>query len=155
MTELSKLSRERLDALVTRCGENGAHLAGIIRMIRDYDVQLFLLPQISRPLCEELALARRPFIALIGDDTDRALGPDFFDISSLDQLFAVVEAAALISGAARADVYDTIGSLAALYSLNVLIVETRSEQEIAWTKALQRVNPHLPTIICTVETTRQ
>ena len=155
MIELCKLNRERLDTLAARCSTDAAHLAGIVRMIRDYGVRLLILPQLSRPLTEELALAQRPFIALIGDDTDRALGPDYFDRASLDRLFGMVEAAAVISSAAHADVYDMIGSLAALLGLNVLIVETRPAQEIAWTKALQRVNPHLPIVICTVEAPRQ
>lgn len=149
------LSRDRLDALAAKANVDAPHLAGIVNIVRDCGVHLLIVPQLSRSMSEELAKAQQPFIALLGDDTDRAVGPNFFDKSSLDRLIGMVDAAAVIASAPRADVYNTVGSLAVLLARNVLIVETRPEQEIAWTQAIQRVRPCLPTLLCTVETARQ
>lgn len=152
---ISKLSRGRLDALATKASVDAPHLAGILQLVRDCGVQLLIVPQQAYAIRDVVAEARRPFVAIIADDTDRAVGPDFFEKASLDRFLGLADAAAVISSAARADVYNAVGSLAALLARNVIIVETRPEQEIAWTKALQRVSPCLPTVVCTVEATRQ
>ncbi|MGF1641913.1 MAG: hypothetical protein ACFCUO_13280, partial [Rhodospirillales bacterium] len=60
-----------------------------------------------------------------------------------------------LGDAPRADVYDGLSALAALFARNILIVETRPEQEIAWIKVIQQAKADLPLIVCTVEATRQ
>ena len=148
---LHRLGRDGFDALEARASVHAPHLSGILQMVRHCGVQLLIIPQLRHAMSQAVANAKRPFIALVGDDAERSVGPDFFDRPSLDRFIGMADAAAVISSAARADVYNAVGSMAVLLARNVLIVETSLEQEIAWTKAIQRVSPCLPTIICTVK----
>jgi hypothetical protein len=150
-----KASREWLGELAAKVSVQAPHLVTLIMVVRDFGVQLMIVPQASTPMMEDLAPARRPFVAIIGDDTDRAVGPDYFDKPSLDRLIGMADIAAVVASAPRRDVYDGLGSLAALYGRNALIVEIRPEQEIPWAQAIQAVKPNLPLIVCTVAATPQ
>lgn len=63
--------------------------------------------------------------------------------------------AAMTASAPRTGTYDRFNSLGALYARNIIIVETRPEQEITWIKAIQQVKAELPLILFTVKAIRQ
>ena len=92
----------------------------------------------------------RPFIVILGDDTDRALGPGHFHGPSIERLIGMVDVAAVMSGAPCNDVYADMSALAAWSRQNVLMVETRVEQEDAWIETIWQVAPELRMVICTV-----
>jgi len=148
-------TREQLDRIVSAASSHAPHLASVLEVVRDHGVKLLIVPQIAEPMTEALDTAMRPFIAVIGDDTERSVGPGYFDKASLDRLIGMADGAAVVSSAPNKDVYQGLSALAALFARNVLIVETRPEQEIAWVKAIQAAKANLPLIVCTVEATRQ
>lgn len=155
MTEYATVSRERLNALHAETLLRAPHLAPVIEVVRDFAVKLLFVAQHQEPMTDALDVAERPFIALVADDTDRAVGPGYFDRPSLDRLIGMSDAAAIVAGAPRADVYEGLSALTALFDRNVLIIETRPEQEIAWVHAVHGAKPDLPLIVCSVEATRQ
>jgi hypothetical protein len=149
------VNRAQLDEMIARTGQHAPHLTPVIEVVRDFGSRLLLVPQTTEAMTEALDVAERPFIAIVADDTDRAVGPDHFDRASLDRLIGMADGAAVVASAPRADVYDRLSALAALFARNILIVETRPEQEIGWIKAIQQAKADLPLIVCTVEATRQ
>ncbi|CAA2161172.1 hypothetical protein MBRA_06332 [Methylobacterium brachiatum] len=90
----------------------------------------------------------RGFVAVIGDDMDRADGPSGFRRKSLRRLLGAVGGVSLISCEILPDVYATAAQLAA-FGQNVAIIETRPEQEGAWLDFLKEVAPRANLLICT------
>jgi hypothetical protein len=109
-----------------------------------------VLEQSGEPFMDVLTAAKEPFIALIGDDTDRAVGPGFYHQPSLRHLISLIGDAAVISSAPPVEVYAAMACTVAILRINTVIVETRIEQEIPWITALRGVQPNLPTIVATV-----
>jgi hypothetical protein len=150
-----RVGRARLDEMAARMSDRAPHLLGIVTAVRDFGAQFMFVPQMSTPMMKELNVAQRPFIAIVGDDTDRAVGPEYFDKPSLERLIGMADIAAVVACEPRRDVYGGLSMLAGLFGHNALIVETRPEQEIPWTQAIQAAKPNLPLIICTVAATPQ
>lgn len=101
-----------------------------------------------------IKLLKRPFIVMVGDDTDCALGPDQYDSKALDRLIGMADGVAIVSCAPPPEAYSSI-ALMAMAQRNGLIIETRPEQEIAWTNRVQAVCPEMPILLSTVKGPRQ
>ncbi|MGP3722167.1 hypothetical protein [Cereibacter sphaeroides] len=142
---------ERLEVKVT---EKAPHLLPIVHAIRDHCVGFLVIPQRATGLDRGLKLLERPFIVMVGDDTDCALGPDQYDGKALDRLIGMADGVAIISCAPPPEAYSSI-ALMAMAQRNGLIIETRPEQEIAWTNRVQAVCPEMPILLCTVKGPRQ
>ena len=67
---------------------------------------------------------------------------------------AIQRSVAIISCAPPPEAYSSI-ALMAMAQRNGLIIETRPEQEIAWTNRVQAVCPEMPILLCTVKGPRQ
>jgi hypothetical protein len=147
------VTRERISEII---GKNmrAPHLNPVFKAVRDFGVSALIAPQCRDSLDEALDEARDASIVIIGDDTDRALGPDGFHKPSMRRLFQLATETAVISSAPPEHVYAAMSTLAALGRRFVVIVETRPEQEIAWVEFIQAANPNLPILLVTVEAGR-
>ncbi|GEP08577.1 hypothetical protein [Methylobacterium gnaphalii] len=94
------------------------------------------------------AIKGRPFVALLADDTDRALGPAGFHRKSVRRMAAQVSSIAIIASDIVHEAYVTAAAGAAL-GFNMLIVETRPEHEGAWMELLREAAPQASTLLCT------
>lgn len=142
---------ERLESKVT---EKAPHLLPIVHAIRDHGVGFLVIPQRATGLHRGIKLLKRPFIVMVGDDTDCALGPDQYDGKALDRLIGMADGVAIVSCAPPPEAYSSV-ALMAMAQRNGLIIETRPEQEIAWTNRVQAVCPEMPILLCTVKGPRQ
>lgn len=76
MNDHKHMSAEMLDRIEASAAEKAPHLIPILKAIRHHDVGFLVLQQRATRLDRGLDLLQRPFIVLIGDDTDTALGPN-------------------------------------------------------------------------------
>jgi hypothetical protein len=143
-----------LERFETKVAADAPHLLPIVHAIRDHGVGFLVIPQRATGLDRGIKLLQRPFIVMVGDDTDCALGPDQYDGKALDQLIGMADGVAIISCAPPPEAYSSI-ALMAMAQRNGLIIETRPEQEIAWTNRVQAVCPEMPILLCTVKGPRQ
>ncbi len=143
-----------LERFETKVAADAPHLLPIVHAIRDHGVGFLVIPQRATGLHRGIKLLKRPFIVMVGDDTDCALGPDQYDGKSLDRLIGMADGVAIISCAPPPEAYSSI-ALMAMAQRNGLIIETRPEQEIAWTNRVQAVCPEMPILLCTVKGPRQ
>ncbi len=141
---------ERVDAAIAKCAAKAPHLVPLLLAARDNGIGLMIMGQRGASFLDVLASATGPFIALIGDDTDRAVGPGHYHQDSLRRLASVIGGAMVVSSAPPVDAYAAMTVMPAVFGVNTVIVETRPEQEIPWVNALRSVQPDLPTILATV-----
>lgn len=95
--------------------------------------------------------AGRPLIAIVGDDTTKALGPSGFHAESIGDLVRSATHGMIISGAAEPQLYSLAAMAAHMPGgAVVVLIETRLEAEIAWIELLQRAAPGVPLIVSTV-----
>ena len=73
---------------------------------------------------------------------------------ALDRLIGMADCVAIISCAPPPEAYSSI-ALMAMAQRNGLIIETRPEQEIAWTKPRASGLSRKPILLCTVKGPRQ
>jgi hypothetical protein len=144
------ISRERLSEIIGK-NANAPHMNPVLEAVRDFGVGVMWVPQGKYSVDDALNAARNASIVLIGDDTDRALGPTGFDQSSMRRLFQRAEHVAVIASAPPEHVYAGMSTLAALARCFVVIVETRLEQEIAWVEFAKEANPNPSILLATVE----
>lgn len=154
LNEYSRLSGAMLERMETTVAEKAPHLLPVVQVIRDCGVGFLVIPQRATSLDRGIDLLARPFIVTVGDDTDRALGPDQYDRAALKRLIGKVDGVAIVSSAPPPEAYSSIALLAAA-GYNGLIIETRPEREIAWTDLVQAVRADMPILLCCVKATRQ
>ena len=142
--------RERLDALIASGVPKAPHLLPLLLAVRNDGIGLMVLEQSGEPFMNVLTAAKGPFIALIGDDTDRTVGPGFYHQPSLRRLISLIGGAAVVSSTPPVEAYTAMACATTILRVNTVIVETRIEQEIPWITALRGVQPNLPMIVATV-----
>lgn len=136
------ITRARLEEL-SRTGS--AHLRPIYAAMVDPGIGFAMVTQNAGRFALD---AGGPFVALIGDDTDRALGPAGFHRKSVRRLAAQAQSIAIIASAIEPSVYATAAA-GAVFGLNVLIVETRPEQEGAWMDLVKAAAPRASVLLVT------
>ena len=140
------------DHVLAACQQGGRHLTPVMQAVRYYGVSMVFVPQGVKDLDETLPdVLAEPFIALIGDDMYRALGPKAFGKKMLTRLIRQADVAAIVASEAVHEVYDQLSQQAALARRNVLIIETLPNRELEWLGALRKVAPELPITLCTVK----
>ncbi len=97
------------------------------------------------------AMHKCPAIIIIGDDFDRAVGPAGFHLPSIRRAIRACTAFAVISCEPLPHVYGVIAITATLTRRNVMLIETRPEQELAWLGLIQKLAPGRPITLATVE----
>lgn len=144
------ISRANLDALLDDAF-TPPHMIPVFRAIRDNRLRLMIVQQQTGSFIQPMLEIDGPFVTIIADDTDRAVGPDFFHKRSLRRLAETINGAAVIAGTPPPEAYSTMTMMPTLYGHSTAIIETRPEQEIQWVNYLRSVNPELPLIFSTVK----
>jgi hypothetical protein len=91
--------------------------------------------------------SKGPWIVLISDDTDRAVGPEGFHQASINDLFKHAGTAVLVACAPLPALYFAAATAATILRLNAVIIETRPEHELTWSALILRVRPDLPVLV--------
>jgi hypothetical protein len=130
-------TRANLDTAIERSPE---YLHPIIEAVRDHSVAMLFVPQgdeafriPSRP--------SKPVIVIVGDDFDKAHGPDGFHLPSIRRMIRGCSSFAVVSSAAQPLVYATVAAVVAAMRQNAMLIETRPQQEIAWVQMIQKLAP--------------
>lgn len=136
-------------ANLTRAIEGGApHLRPLFLAVRDHGCLFGIAPQGDEPI--HPPPFARPAILLVGDDTDRALGPDGFNRVDLAAFVARCSTAAIVSSAAVEETYAAAATAAVVLRQHVVIVETRLEWEQAWIDFVRAARPDIAMLVSTV-----
>lgn len=154
LTDYSRLTAAMLDRMENAVLAQAPHLSPVVQVVRDCGVGFLVIPQRATGLDRGIDLLARPFVVLIGDDMDSALGPDQYDRAALKRLIDQIDGVAIVCSEPPPEAYSSIALLAAA-GHNGLIIETRPEQEIAWTKLVQGVRADMPILLCSVKASRQ
>ncbi len=72
-----------LERFESKVATDAPHLLPIVHAIRDHGVGFLVIPQCATGLHRGIKLLQRPFIVMVGDDTDYTLGPDQYDSKAL------------------------------------------------------------------------
>ncbi len=140
-------TREKLDRAIDIVEP---HLRPVLMAVRDLGIALFYVHQDSKAF-RMPAEPKRPAMTIIGDDTDRALGPNGFHMPSLRRIIRSSSAFAVVSCEPLAVVYGSVAFATALAGRHSLLIETRPEQELAWMNLIQKHAPGRPIQLATVK----
>jgi len=154
LNDLPKMTGPMLDRMEASAAEKAPHLLPIVNAIRNHGAGFLVVPQRATDLERGIALLARPFIVLVGDDADGALGPEQYDRVALERLIGMADGVAIISSAPPEEAYAGIAKMT-MVDCNGLIIETQPEQEIAWTNLVRAVRPCMPILLCTPKAPRQ
>lgn len=116
-------------------------LRPVIEAVRNYGCGLLTVGQSKQAF---RLPGDRPAIVIIGDDTDRAVGPKGFNFASTRRAIRACHAFAVISCEPLPAVYACVASSAVLLRQNVMLIETRPEQEDAWYNLIRKLAPDRP-----------
>jgi len=131
-------SRARLDEAFEA---SPLFLRPVIEAVRNYGCGLLTVGQSRRPF---RLPGDRPAIVIIGDDTDCALGPHGFNFASMRRAIRHCHAFAVVSCEPLPAVYACVASSAVLLRHNVMLIETRPEQEDAWSSLIRKLAADRP-----------
>lgn len=92
---------------------------------------------------------KRPFVAIVGDDTDRSLGVAGFHRKSIRRLAAITPSIVVIGCELIPSVYAAAAAAAAQARISTLIIETRDEHEGEWIDLVREAAPSANLLICT------
>ena len=134
-----------LSKLDDLCRDGHAHLREIYVAMRTAGIGLALIQQRTGPFHPPKG---RAFIGLIGDDTDRSLGPDGFDRASIRRLLALTHGVCVMSCELVPRVYATAAAVARL-GIATAIIETRPEHEAEWLALVKEAAPGASTLLYT------
>lgn len=145
--EHAKASRERLNFVQAQAAP---HLRPIIAAVRDCDISMMFVPQIADPFRLPRKDAK-PTIFMIGDDLERAEGPDTFHMPSIRRAIRACHDFTVVSGAPLPHIYASAAYTPAIDRRHSMLVETRPEQEIAWVSLIRKLAPGRPIILLSVK----
>lgn len=123
------------------------HVVAVFRAMRDFNVPVLIVPPSDRPIDFRGTTNQRPFIAMISDDHEQALGPDSFHKPSLTALVKMADHAAVVSSAPVADLYRMLSLMPSYLRTGSIIVETKPSQDVAWVRFLRKLKPELPILL--------
>lgn len=141
-------NREQITAAWQALPPGGEHLRPIMEAVRDGGAGMLFVGQSADVF---RIPPKRPAIVILGDDFDRAVGPEGFHLPSIRRAIRACSAFAVVSSAPPPIVYATVAATAAVMRQNVMLVETRPEQEIAWTALIQKLAPGRMVWLATIE----
>lgn len=126
------------------------YLRPILESVRDHHVAMLFVGQSDAPF-RMPTKSDRPNIVIIGDDFDQAIGPEGFHMPSIRRAIRACDAFAIVSSGPQAVVYASIAVTAAASRRNVMLIETRPEQEIPWLALVQKLAPRRHIWLATVK----
>jgi hypothetical protein len=115
-----------------------SHLFPLFDAAANFACSLLLL----FPSGQTFDLPKSPWIIVVGDDLDRSYGPSAFHKESLDAAIKACEKCALITSGSAPEAYRLAATHAARGRHNVLLIETRPEQEEAWFSRINGLPTH-------------
>lgn len=136
-----------LDRLTVAIEKAPPHWRPILTAVRDHGCAYMIVPQGGHRFMAPEGL---PLIAVIGDDLFSAHGPDGFHGASMKRLVRRCSAAVIVSSEATVRSYAAGATNAVLLRQDVLIVETRPEQEIPWIKFVRKHRPDIAMLVSTI-----
>lgn len=116
------------------------HLRPLIEAVRDHSIGMLFAPQGTEAF-RIPSDPKRPAVVIIGDDFDSAMGPTGFHMPSIRRAIRACHAFAVISSEPQPAVYAEVAVTAAIARCNVMLIETRPEQEIPWLSLVQKLAP--------------
>lgn len=127
------------------------HLKCILTAMRDYGIEFFsILQNSTEPEFDPSVLDQaQGFVALVGDDTCRSVGPDHFDQNALKGLVERSTYTSIISTGAIVGIYDMLSMIAGQRRTGSLIIETKPEHEAQWAEFIRALSPSMHLIIST------
>lgn len=143
----SPTTSEHLDHAIERAEP---HLRPVLEVVRDGAIGMLFVGQSADPF-RIPADPKRPALVIIGDDFDRAVGPDGFHSASVRRAIRSCRSFAVVASAPVPVVYATIATTAAVSRQNTMLIETRPEQEIQWVSLIQKLAPRRFVWLSTVE----
>ncbi|MGE0190131.1 MAG: hypothetical protein AB7Q04_12710 [Steroidobacteraceae bacterium] len=141
-------TRAQIDAMINLPATPG-HIKSILKVVRDYGVVYIALLQNGDALPSEKLNNPVPSVTVIGDDTDKALGPEGFDALTLRVCAMRASSIAIISSETVPNIYTLFSLMSGLLRAHTLIIETRPEQERAWIDYVQAISSDVPVILST------
>lgn len=145
-----RIDRERIDDLIDAMAQTGfVHLIPLLEATRDLGIAFNQVRQVCKRF-DVPRMSNRPLVAIICDDTDKAVGPGGFHQKSVRDLIRTAHAAIIVTAAPELAIYATAAITAGVSRRNVVIIETRPEQEIPWIDFVQMAMPNLPLLISSV-----
>ena len=137
--------RERLTAAM---GHSGAtHLRPAMIAVRDYGCGLCVVPHGGERFTPPTT---RPNILIVGDDMSECLGPSGFHQKSLRRYIKRCRSATIVSCEPLVTAYAAATAAAIVMRRDVLIVETRLDQEEPWRAFITQVSPDIAMLVATV-----
>lgn len=141
------MSRERIDRHYDYAAP---HLRPILTAVRDFDVGLIFVPQVA----EKFRLPRngvQPLVVLIGDDLDRAVGPEGFHMPSIRRAVRACCHFTVVTASPHPTVYGAAITPTVIGRRHSMLIETRIEHEFAWVEVIQKLAPDKPLVISSVK----
>ncbi len=135
----------RLNDVVRR---SPPYLRPLFEAVRDFGVILGIAPQSTEPL--PMPPGDRAAVLLVGDDMLTAKGPDGFHRKTLRKFIRQCDQAVIVSCEPPLAAYAAAAT-GAVFGRNVVLVETRLEQEVAWKEFIETARPGIALLIATVE----
>jgi hypothetical protein len=140
-----QVPRERITLAMERSG--AAHLRPVMIAVRDYGCGLCVVPHGGERFAPP---TNKPTILIIGDDLTDCLGPNGFHQKSLRRYIKRCRSAAIVSCEPLVAAYAAATAAAVVLRRDVLIVETRLEQEENWRAFITQISPDIPVLVATV-----
>lgn len=140
----TRLNNAEIDFLIA---SGPSYYAPLFISVRDFDLRIWSVGQNRLPI--DLPDEGYPVVAVIGDDTDKALGPTGFHSESLRRLVKWADCAVLIACAPSPILYAGAAMLATWHGLKTLAIETRRAEEQAWIDYLSDESSEIRLIIGT------
>jgi hypothetical protein len=128
-----------------RARQRTRHLDPVLAAMLDCGVAPVLVSQDNKAF--RLPRGARPPIVIVGEDTDRGLGPAGFQQPSLRRLFRASGGATVISSAAPGDGYAPPTALVVRTRRHAAIVETCIARRPSWIELITKSVPGLPLLI--------
>ena len=132
------LSRSDIDALKYRQGSE-KHWSVLGEAASQFALDLMCVFQSQEPFGLPSGY---PFIAVVGDDQFRSLGPEGFEEDSIRKLLAAAGYIGIITGDPIFRVYAEAATMAAKYHKNAVIIETQPDHGRDWCQLARTINPN-------------
>lgn len=141
--------RSRIDTALSMSPD---HMRPILLAVRDHGVAWATIPQRAGQF--EIP-TNKPFVAIVGDDMHKAMGPAGFHRKSIRRLIARSRVIAIVAAEPLPVAYAAAASAPVGFGWNGLVIETRPERELEWAGLVKVENPSASLIMVSVRETAQ
>jgi hypothetical protein len=136
---IGRLSSADCDRLIAR---SAAHQP-LIEAMRQRGLRLVPVMR-GEPVASLKDIGPHPWVAIVGDDLARSVGPSAFNAKGARRLARASKGIVVYSGAAERRIYATACLVALMTRGGVLMVETQVPHHAAWYEAVRAWAPDVP-----------